>query len=383
MNPVVESIRANPLFRAAIVAPIAIMIIFSLFNLTSATDQSRIPAAVTVGVVNLDDGVPDGPRISEQLLAGMQEGLPFRMETFADEAAARASLEEGDVSAVLVVPSEFSRGVIGQTVVDVRMIATDHLSLAETQLGRSLSGQVGAALSVAIANVRLAAANGAFPPQPGATPDFGPAAVVSTEVLYAAGRPEALPAPFVMTYATWLAAFVGSLMIFLSTRSVKGPGTLVPVGAVRSVMPLLVPAVASLALAVVVAWTTDNWDAFLQLWLFVWLATSAITLLVVGLFAVFGFFAIVIALPVAFYQSALSGTQAPLGAIPDWLQPIAEALPFADLGAGYRALVIGGPEGSIPIGLMFAVAVAGIALIWLGTWVYHAVLSGRTAPASG
>lgn len=383
MNSVVERIRQNPMFRAAIAAPIAIMIIFSLFNLTSATDQSRIPAAVTLGVVNLDAGVPNGLRISDQLLAGMQEGLPFGVEPFADEAAARAALEEGDISAVLVVPPEFSQGVMGQAVVDVRMITTDHLSLAETQLGRSLSGQIGAALSAAIANIRLAAATGAFPPEPGTAPDLRPAAAVSTEVLYAAEQPEALPASFVMIYATWLAAFVGALMIFLSTRAIKGPGTLAPVAAVRSVLPLLVPAVASLALVVVVAWTTDNWEAFVQLWLFVWLATSAITLLIVGLFAVFGFLAILIALPIAFYQSALSGTQAPLGAIPDWLQPIAEALPFADLGAGYRALVIGGPEGSIPIGLMFAVAIAGVALIWLGTWIYHAVLSGRTAPVSG
>ncbi len=46
-------------------------------------------------------------------------------------------------------------------------------------------------------------------------------------------------------------------------------------------------------------------------------------------------------------------------------------MPFSDLGTGYRTLVIGGPDGSVPILLMIATGAIGVALIWAGTWLYH------------
>ena len=54
MQSALERMRSNPLFRAAIAAPIAIMIVFSLFNLTGAADQSRLSAAMILAVVDLD-----------------------------------------------------------------------------------------------------------------------------------------------------------------------------------------------------------------------------------------------------------------------------------------------------------------------------------------
>jgi len=384
MREVLRRIREHQMLRAAIAAPIAIMIIFSLFNLTAAPDQSRLPSAVTLGIVNLDEGVPGMPApLSQQLLAGIQAGLPVGTAAFADEASARAALGEGEVSAVLVFPAAFSQQVLAQGAVDVSFVASQHLSLGETQLTGTLSRQIQAALSAAIAGIRLANATGAAPPAGAAGPAPPAGANVSVELLYAAGSSAAVSAPFVMTFATWIAAFVGALMAFLATRPVKGPETTVPVSGVRTLLPIAVTAIASLALAVTVAWTTDNWDAIAAIWLFAWLASAALTLLIAGLFAVLGFFAILVALPAVFYQGALSGTQAPVGAAPEWLRSIGEALPFSDLGTGYRSLVVGGPEGSLPILLLLAVAAIGIALIWTGTWLYHRFGAGSTVTAHG
>jgi ABC-2 type transport system permease protein len=384
MGEVLQRIREHQMLRAAIAAPIAIMIIFSLFNLTSAPDQSRLPAAITLGIVNLDEGAPGMPApLSGQLLAGMQAGLPVGTTIFADEAAARAALEDGEVSAILVFPAGFSRQVLAPGSVDVSFVASQHLSLAETQFAGTLSRQLQASLSAAVAEIRLANAAGGAPPGGGPGAARPPAANVTVELLHVAATPAALSAPFVMTFATWIAAFVGALMAFLATRPVKGPETTVPVSGVRTLLPIAVTAIASLALAVTVAWTTGNWSAIVAIWLFAWLASAALTLLIAGLFAVLSFFAILLVLPAVFYQGALSGTQLPIEAAPDWLRNIAEALPFSDLGTGYRSLVIGGPDGSAPIMLLIVTAVIGIALIWTGTWLYHRVSANGAVTANG
>jgi ABC-2 type transport system permease protein len=385
MEEVLQRIREHQMLRPAIAAPIAIMIIFSLFNLTAAPDQSRVPAAVTLGIVNLDEGAPGTPApVSEQLVAGMQAGLPVGSARYADAAVARTALDDGEISAFLVFPAEFSRQVLSQGSVDVSFVASQHLSLAETQLAGTLSRQLQASLSAAIAGIRLANATGGAPEggAPGAAAP-PPGANVTVEFLYAATTPAALSAPFVMTFATWIAAFVGALMAFLATRPVKGPETTVPVSGVRTILPIAVTGVASLALAVTVAWTTDNWDEIVAIWLFAWLASAALTLLIAGLFAVLSFFAILVVLPAVFYQSALSGTQIPVEAAPDWLRSIADALPFSELGTGYRALVIGGPDGSMPILLLIVTAVIGVALIWAGTWFYHRLSTSGAVAANG
>jgi len=380
MNEVASRIRAHPLFRASIAAPIAIMLIFSLFNLTAAPDQERVPGSVTLAIVNLDEGLPDQPPLSEQLLAGLTGSIPASVRGFDDETTAVDALDDGDVSAVLVVPGGFSAAVMGEEPVRLRFVASQHLSRSEVQFTAGLARQIEGAISSAVAGIRLAAATGAFPPPEGAALP-GPAAIVETDILHAANNAAAMSAPFVMTFATWLAAMVGALMIFLATRGEKDPAGLRPVGLLRSAIPLAVPALASLALAIVVAWTTDNWGDVFVLWLFVWLATSAIMLLMSGLFAVVGFFALLLAIPAVFYQSALSGTQAPIGATPDWLEAIADVLPFEALGTGYRSLVIGGGDGSLPVLLLLATGVVGLALIWLGTWAHMRLVATRGGAA--
>lgn len=368
MDKTLARIRANPLFRAAIAAPIAIMLIFSLFNLTAAPDQERLPASISLAIVNLDEGLPQQPLLSEQLLSGLAENVPANARRFDDETAAMDALEEGDVSAILIVPGDFSAAVMGEGPVTLRLVGSQHLSRSETQFTAGLAGQIEGAISSAVAGIRLAAATGEFPPAAGAALP-GPTAIVESDFLYEANNAAAISAPFVMTFATWLAAMVGGLMAFLATRGEKDPATFAPVALVRTAVPLIVPSVASLVLALVVAWTTDNWGELFVLWLFAWLATSALMLLVSGLFSIFGVAALLLAIPAVFYQAALSGTQAPTAAIPDWLQSVADAVPFDALGTAYRSIVIGG-DASLPVLLSLSTGVLGIALIWVGTWLH-------------
>lgn len=380
MTPTIIRIRNHPLFRAAIAAPIAIMVIFSLFNLTAAPDQQRVPGAIAIGVVNLDEGGPMPEPMSERILSGVSASLPTGIVRFDSEAVAEDALENGDVSAVLIVPPDFSRAVASGETAALRLRTSQHLTLAETQFTASLGRQFEAAFSAAIAGMRLAEIN-AQTPSPDVGAGGGPAAIVTTDLLYTANNATSLSAPFVMTFATWMSAFVGALMTFLATRAEKGRESTLTATAVRTLLPIMVATVASLALAVVVAWTTENWSSLLALWLLIWIAQTAIWLILEGLFAIVGFFALLIAIPAVFYQGALSGTQLPTAAAPDWLASIADFLPFSAIGGGYRAIVIGGPDGSQPFLLLFAIAAIGIALIWLGTWLHHHAMTQSGHPA--
>ncbi len=77
--------------------------------------------------------------------------------------------------------------------------------------------------------------------------------------------------------------------------------------------------------------------------------------------------AIIVALPLAFYQGTIAGIVAPAAAAPGWLAWVAGILPVDDLMFGMRTILIGGPEGAVPLGTVFVILLAGLVLIWVGT----------------
>lgn len=375
MNDTIARIRSTPTFRAAIVAPIAIMVVFSIFNMTAPLNPARVAGAITLGVVNLDGGIPGAPmRPSDAILGGLRANLPFEVAPLESADAARAALERGDISAALIVPPDFSRSVMGGGAVAVTVLNAEHLSLAETQLGAGLPGQIGAAFSAAVSGARLAMAQGGLP---SGEPPVG----VTVETLHPARNAQTLFAPFVMAFAVWIAGFVGGLMLFLATRGERGPAAASQVALLRTFVPVAVAGIASLLLALIVAGTTALWGDFVGLWLFAWLASAAVVLIVAGLFSVLGLAAILIALPVVFYQTAVAGAQAPPAAAPGWIAWLGDVVPAHDVVTGFRAILIGGPDSWLPVGTAFAAAAIGVALIWLGTFL-HARLRPTPRPAA-
>ena len=88
--------------------------------------------------------------------------------------------------------------------------------------------------------------------------------------------------------------------------------------------------------------------------------------LLAGLFALFRMFALILVLPIVFYQGAIGGTQAPVAAAPKWLRNIAEAIPFDAVGEIYRGAIIVG-TGDFPATTILLTAGIGLLLIWLGS----------------
>jgi len=169
MHAVMRHLRAHALFHSTMMAPVmmapvAIMLIFSFFNLRAPPDAARMAGAVTLGVVNEDEGLTFPPlKISSRMIAAIEQNLPFGMAKFADIEAARDGLELGDVSAVLRFPVAFSEQVAGDGPVVISFINAEHLTMIEAQMGGQMPMIVQAAFSAAVGVIRDALANGRLP----------------------------------------------------------------------------------------------------------------------------------------------------------------------------------------------------------------------------
>ena len=208
------------------------------------------------------------------------------------------------------------------------------------------------ALSNGVANLRLAMSKGQMP-----SLDLTVTADVKT--LHSAENTATLPAPFVMTFTSWLAAMVGTILLFLATSQMASLNR----AYVRTLVPVMTMGLASFVLALVVVSTTLQWAQFIGIWLNVWIVSLCLVWLFMGIFEVAGLWSLIIILPTVFYQSVLGGSMAPVAAAPDWLREIGEIIPFDSIGAAYRGVMYDA-GGGLPFIWLLSAALIGIILIW-------------------
>lgn len=321
-----KKLRNKPSFRMAIIVPIAIMLIFSFFNLIAVPDPSRAVTNAKYGIVveSQDANVAEVDRIIETV----KSTFPFSSINYADRKAAANALAKGEVLAILVLPSGFGAQLTLAQAAEIEIKSVSHLTLIENQLSTQIARGLQGAIGAVVLAQRLAAITGE-PPRP--TID------VALKSAVAPVNPTAIAAPGIATFVIWLAAFVGSLLIFLTVRG-EGSGKAVTV--FRIAVPLVVTGLASFALAGVISLLVGEGALFLKLWSLVWLTLLGLSWLFSGLFAWLGLVAVVIIMPFVFLQNALGSAFAPLGSIPDWLQSIAQLLPFHVVGESLRATII-------------------------------------------
>ena len=97
----IHDFRRSKLFRAAIIVPTIIALIFSVFNLTAPNDPEKISSNFRLGIVNLDNS-KSFPLVSTQAIKAISRSLPFRVGLFKDPE--KATYEEGCLS----VPNQFA-----------------------------------------------------------------------------------------------------------------------------------------------------------------------------------------------------------------------------------------------------------------------------------
>lgn len=351
-----RSITSHGLFRAALMVPTVIALIFSIFTLTAPPDQARISKNVTLGVVNLDEGLTFPPlKVSNIMLGKLTEAMPFRVADFENVEAARAALDSGSITMVLAFPQDFSKQVAGEAPIELTFLNSQHLSMIESQIGMQAPQLLQAAFSAGIATFREAL-------KAGQIPDGNLPVSLNIETLHPAKSAASLVAPFTLVYTTWLGALVGALMLFIASRAA---GTPVVRGAFRTWVPIVSAGVAALATSLVVSLVTRDWTLFLPVLVTFWSLQLVIGWMMNGLFSTFGYSALIIVFPTAFYQTALSGAQIPKLAAPEWLLSIYGALPFEVVGRAFRD-VIYRSEVVLPLEVMGITAAIGLGMIWFG-----------------
>ena len=292
----------------------------------------------------------------------MAGALPFATQTFADEATAREALDNGEIAAAIVLPADFSQSVLGGGTVNAAVLRSDHLSAVEVQFGRVLQGQIQGALALAVVGVRSAMA--------GAPAAGAPPVLVTANTLHAVTDARLLQAPFVLSFAAWMAGLIGSIMLFIGSRGILNAGAARDVAALRTAIPVVAALGSSLIAILMVGLVTGRWEGFLELWAFQWLVVGTAMMTLSAILSVLGFAGILVAVPLVFYQGAVSGNLAPSGAAPDWIAWLGDILPLEQMAMGVRTLLIGGPEGSVPWGPAALVLAGAVVAIWVGTYGY-------------
>ncbi len=133
----INDFRRSKLFRAAIIVPTVIALIFSIFNLTAPNDPEKISSNFKLGIVNLDKS-KSFPLLSTQAIKSISRSLPFRVGLFKDSENAKTALAKGEISSVIIFPEDFSEQALGKKSISVKVINSDHLTASETQIASQL-----------------------------------------------------------------------------------------------------------------------------------------------------------------------------------------------------------------------------------------------------
>tara|TARA_B110000305_G_C19456067_1_gene651006 strand:+ start:1383 stop:2405 length:1023 start_codon:yes stop_codon:yes gene_type:complete len=327
------------------------MLVFSIFNLTAPSDPARISSSFELGIVNEDIG-PTLPLISTQAIKEISKILPFRVTLLKDSNAAREALLKGEVATVIIFPENFSRLAFSNKRLIIDVLISDHLTISETQMANQIPSMIQMELTSFVSRIRLSKDNNQ-------QPNSSTLVKANVEKMFTAKSLASVSAPFVMSLTSWMASMVGSILLFLATK----PLAFLNRAYVRTVIPIMVMGLASFSLATVVTLTTFQWEIFLISWLSVWLVGVCLMWLFLGVFEIIGLSALILILPIVQYQSVLSGSLAPIGAAPEWLERIGTAIPFDSLGAGYRSIIFDSGN-SLPYIWLLGAASVGIILSW-------------------
>ena len=151
---------------------------------------------------------------------------------------------------MILFPEDFSKLAVGDKNFSIQILNTQHLTVAETQMASQLPMLVQMALSSGVANLRLAMSKGQMP-------SLDLTVTADVETLHSAEKNSTLRAPFVMTFTSWLAAMVGTILLFLATSTMASMNR----AYIRTLVPVMTMSLASFVLALVVAFTTSQWDS--------------------------------------------------------------------------------------------------------------------------
>lgn len=322
MNDTFANLRAKPTFRTSFAVPAAIALIFTFFNLVAVPDPTELVAGLPVGVV-------ETPGMASTIAEKLVEQSDIKLSNYASQDELEEALRSGSIAGALSDTPEGN---------GVTFTISGNVSMMEVRAARQVASQLGSRPT-------------------------GDSSIPTVSELYASNNLAANQAPAIALFVIWLAAFVGSMLMFITSM---GEGNGRPIAVYRTTVPVAVTLITSLILSAIVGGLSGSFGSGFSLMFVAWPVMLGLVWLFSGLFAWLGFFAVALVLPLVFLQNALGGAIAPIRAIPSWLQPLAETIPFSSVGAAFREAILL-QDISLPRAFVLTAAGVGLLLIWAKT----------------
>ncbi|PDO11442.1 MAG: DUF3533 domain-containing protein [Candidatus Reconcilbacillus cellulovorans] len=261
------------LLWAKIAAVFAVVALFGLAMMGSVLGAT--PKDLPVALVVLDRGaeLPDGGRLAagETIRSKLQEtkGIPLKWHVLQSEADARRGIDHRDYYGALIIPADFSAGLLSLQTANPKPATVTIL------INEGMNAQAAAAVRQMLGQMMIRTASAMLTPF-----------MLREETAHPVGANNASGnAPNMLTQLLWIGSLVASIFLFLAARKERHDGS-APWAAV------LAQTAAGLLLAGLVSafllWTASSWYGMelhngMKAWLFLWLAGSAFFLLQISL----------------------------------------------------------------------------------------------------
>lgn len=366
----------NRLLWLGAVGAFVVMIVFGLamMGTTAGIKPKDLPVALVVAdegtaLPGSDKRLEIGKLIAESLAKA--EGLPVKWIQVASEEEALLGMDAREYYGALVLPADLSAGVASvmspspkspvvtawvnegmntQASAAVRQVLKQGTDMIKVNVSRMLLEQIGQAqeaIPVATAGALL---------QPFA---------VQEQIAHPVGANNASGnAPNLLTQILWMACLVSSITLFLATgKTIERGGNRFAAIAAQSVFGVVFAAASAwFALWMAGGWYGMQIDDKAGLWLFLWLAASALFLIQSGLLHWLGFAAVPLLVLLLFFSMPIMGMapESLSDTTRDWLY---SWTPFRFVASGAREWMYFGGAGNADASVLAWIAAGCGALL--------------------
>lgn len=202
-----QKVRDRSAIIMAIVAPFALAALFALVIPSSATGFHT-----SYVVVDLDGGSLAGI-LRNDVLGSLASADVADISTAATEAEARASVEDGQAAAAIVIPAGFSTAVQAGQATELRLLASANSGLS-VAVARSILERFATGLEAVQLSVATTLLAGGQPPDPAAIAELAGRAAALTDPIRLSDSAAATRSA---GYATFYGASMAILFLFFTT----------------------------------------------------------------------------------------------------------------------------------------------------------------------
>lgn len=365
------------LVRIGAVAVLAVLIIFGLAMMGSVLGAKPKSVPIMLAVLDQPADLPVGGQLAlgetvrKQITGNGQ--IPVEWRIAASEEEALAALDSQEAYGALVIPADFSSGVLSIQSAEpkpavVKLYVNEGMNAQGTAAARNVLGQISKTVGLELSRQVLEQVGKTTEQIPvGAAQSLLTPFTAQEIVVHPVGMNNGGGnAPNMLTQIMWMGSLVISICLFFASQAARAAGGRWGVAAGQALAGLVLTAGASGFLV----WMASSWYGMEiadlgATWLFLWLAAAAFFLMQSALLSWLGMPAIALLVLLLFFSLPVIGMAPEFmpQATQDWLY---SWTPFRYAASGLRSQLYfgGGSDGmSLAYGVLWGIAGVSLAVL--------------------